>query len=165
MRRTIFVIVLLLFITVFSATFGLAAKQNVTIIVPARALIWILTPSVTMDIPSIDTWPAGNDTYTKNSSDFHIITALNTLGNSDMVVTSTPLQNANGQTIPLSGLRVTLNTLFTGANTSASLDQTVILKNIGFGPQLTTGSYALTVNDSQQAGRYIGTVTYTLVNK
>lgn len=161
MRRFIFVLTLLMAISVW----GLTAEQGVTVIVPSRAFIMILSPSVTLNIPSIEDWPVGAETMTRSSQDFYITSTLNTLGNSDMVVTSTVLQSGvNGPTIPLSDLRVNLNTFLSSASATGTLDNVVIMKNIGVGIRITRGRYDLTVNASQQAGTYTGTVTYTLVN-
>jgi hypothetical protein len=152
-----------------ASTFGLAADQGVNVLIPARAMIIIWPDDITINMPRIDTWPSGSETYTQSSREFTIVTALNTLGNSDMVVTASPLQHQNGSaTIPLSGFKVNLENLsILGPNVTVteSLDKVVRLKNIGMGLQLTTGYYDLTVNADQEAGRYQGTVTYTLINR
>lgn len=165
MRKVALSSLIALIIITVSSTWGLAADQQVNVIIPSRAFIWIMTPNITINIPSIDTWPAGAETITRPSQNFNIITALNTLGNSDMVVSATALQSgANGPTIPLSDLRINLDTFLSGASTSGTLDQTVVLRRIGTGIRLTSGRYDLTVSAAQQAGTYTGTVTFTLVN-
>ncbi|HEX2953696.1 MAG TPA: hypothetical protein VHR47_06900 [Bacillota bacterium] len=169
MRRTIIGTAFILIVMVFSATWGLAATQDINVIVPARALIWISEPDILFDFPAINTWPNGAVNYTLRSEEFLVTTIMNNLGNSDMMVTSSSLQNgSNGATIPLSGFRVNLENynLFSENGTiSETLDKPVRLRNIGGGIQFTRGSYDLTVNAAQQAGQYTGTVTYTLVNR
>lgn len=169
MKRASFFLTLTLIVCVILAASGLAADQGVRVIVPSRALIVILTPQVTINIPSIDTWPLGAQSLTVSSQTFTILTTLNTLGNSDMVVTSTPFQSGvNGPTIPLSDIKVNLDTYpFLGGTpvtTAGTLDRVVVSNDIGAGIRWTFGRYDVTVSDTQESGRYTGTVTYTLVN-